>query len=258
MANGELSAPRAPRIFLDDRESVREGLVIVRGSSARRLARSLHLRRGDAVEVIHDRSLYHVGLTRVGEDVIEAEIRETCPLRPDPSPEVTLCPAIIRPQRFDLIIEKATELGVAGIQPVLATRSLATSPSRQRQARWRRLITEAAEQCRREQRPQLHEPVEVEALVAAPPAGGAVRIFASEREPSRRVAEALGMAAPPQRVQILVGPEGGFTVPEADAAIAHGWIPVTLSPRPLRPETAAVVATALVQEALRPGDQPAR
>ena len=261
MANGDLSASRitpdsrVARIFLDDADALSGTTMTIRGRAVRRLSRVLRLRRDDALEVIHQDQLYVVRLTRVRQDVAEGEVSASRPVEVARPPLVTLCPAVIRPQRFEMVIEKATELGVDSIRPVRAIRSLAKSQSRDRVARWKRIVTEASEQCRREQRPSIDEPVDLETLVTAPASAGTVRIMASAWEQSRRIAEVLGDAGRPQAVAILVGPEGGFTPGEAELALAHGWVPVTLGPRPLRAETAGVVAAAVVQEALlRPPD----
>ncbi len=256
MANGDRSESRVPpetrvaRIFLDDANALSGTTVTIQGRAVRRLSRVLRLRRGDELEVIHDGQLHVVQLTRVRQDVAEGEVSESRPVEVSRPPLVTLCPAVIRPQRFEMVIEKATELGVDHVRPVRAIRSLAKSQSGERVARWKRIVTEASEQCRREQRPSIDEPVDLEVLVTAAAAPGTVRIMASAWEQSRRVAEVLRDTAQPQAVEILVGPEGGFTPGEAELAQAHDWIPVTLGPRPLRAETAGVVAAAVVQEAL--------
>ena len=245
-----ISESRIARIFLDDADALSGTTMTIRGPVVRRLSRVLRLRRGNALEVIHDGQLHTVRLTRVRQDEAEGEVSGSRPVERSRSPLVTLCPAVIRPQRFEMVIEKATELGVDRIRPVRAIRSLARSQSRERVARWKRIVTEASEQCRRELRPPIDEPIDLETLVAEPAPADTVRIMASAWERSRRVADVLEDETPPREVAILVGPEGGFTAGEAEMAQAHAWIPVTLGPRPLRAETAGMVAAAVVQEAL--------
>jgi 16S rRNA (uracil1498-N3)-methyltransferase len=262
MVSGEQLSPRAPRLFLDDADlddaSVLEerqlgGSIAIRGASVHRLGRVLRLRRGDGLEVVHEGSgcVFRVELQRVTSDVVEAEVLEAREIQEDESPPLWLCPAIVRAPRFDLLVEKTTELGVYGIRPVRATRSLAQSHGRERSSRWKRLVTEASEQCRRERRPVVADPVELLDLVGAPVAPGGMRLFASERERTRWIPDVFRGQGVPASVELLVGPEGGFTETEAEAAVTNGWQPVSLGPRPLRAETASIVATALVQEALR-------
>ncbi len=263
MVSGEQLRPRAPRLFLDApdlgdpavlQEASVDETVTIRGASVHRLGRVLRLRRGDVIEVIHEPSglLHRLELLRLTPDLVEARITEARTIAEDDTPPLSLCPAIVRAPRFDTLVEKATELGVASIRPVRATRSLAQSQGRERSSRWKRLATEASEQCRRERRPEIADPIDLIQLVEEPPAEGVVRLFASARERSRRIGQVLRADAPPRGVELLIGPEGGFTESEAEAAVAHDWLPVSLGPRALRAETAAIVATALVQESLRP------
>ncbi|HJN92925.1 MAG TPA: RsmE family RNA methyltransferase [Dehalococcoidia bacterium] len=229
------------------------GSIAIRGASVHRLGRVLRLRRGDDLEVVHEGSgcVFRVELQRLTSDVVEAEVLEAREIMEDAPPPLWLCPSIVRAPRFDLLVEKTTELGVFGIRPVRATRSLAQSQGRERSARWKRLVTEASEQCRRERRPLVEDHVELLDLVGGSPEPGGLRLFASERERTRWIPDLFREQGLPTSVELLVGPEGGFTEAEAEAAAANAWQPVSLGPRPLRAETASIVATALVQEALR-------
>lgn len=263
MESGEPLRPRAPRLFLDradvaDPDALARAdagdVVTIRGASVHRLGRVLRLRRGDALEAVFEdtRRVFALELVRLGADAVEARVESARATQDDTLPPVWLCPSVVRAPRFDTLVEKTTELGVYGIRPVRATRSLAQSQGRERMARWRRVVTEASEQCRRERRPILEAPVELPDLVNVPAPVGGLRLFASERERGRRIADVLPRGGPlPTSVEVLVGPEGGFTDTEASAAVEAGWAPVSLGPRPLRAETAAIVAIALVMEALR-------
>ena len=243
-----------PRLFADDDDALAEGVLTIRGPKARRLNRVLRLRRDDPLEVVHPPTgrVYALRIERSTPEAVTAEIASSRLIAAPPPPRVVVCQSMIRPNRFDLVIEKATELGVAAIQPVWSERSQIGREGA-RQARWRRLATEAAEQCRRDIRPELLDPLDARALISAPAEPGAARLLASALEPDQRVSDVLCPARGlPSEVQILIGPEGGFTPEEAALARANGWRPVTLAARPLRAETAAIVAAALVEEALAP------
>ena len=168
-----------------------------------------------------------------------------------------LSASLIRPQRYDFMIEKATELGVNEIRPVWSQRALIKGDASQRLHRWRRLATEAAEQCRREYRPTIYPPIQVAELIREEPASNSLRLLASALEPDQRISPIFEQRRsrgqpPPDLVHLLVGPEGGYTPEEAALAREHGWLPISLGNRPLRAETAAIVAVALTQEAARP------
>ncbi len=248
-----ISQSRKARIFLDNPESIDGGIIIFRGLIVRRLSRVLRLRRGDLLEVIYNDQLYEVRLIRIQQDLAEAEIVYSRAIVLNSPPYVTLCPSVIRLQRFEMVIEKATELGVERIRPVRAIRSLAKNQSGERLARWRRIVTEASEQCRREKRPAIEEPMDFGTLITEGSKANTVRIMASAWERNRRVVDVLERDSSVQNVIILVGPEGGFTPAETEEARSHDWIPVTLGPKPLRAETAGLVAVAIVQEALLRG-----
>jgi 16S rRNA (uracil1498-N3)-methyltransferase len=161
-------------------------------------------------------------------------------LRPrEEVPDFTLCAALLKKDRFDWVLEKACELGVARIQPVLTRRCVADKLNLERA---RTILIEAAEQCARTALPQLAEPVRLEALLRNwDPAR--ILFFADESggDPAAAVFSAnSGPAA------LLVGPEGGFDAAERAAIRALKQTrAITLGPRILRSETAAISATAL-------------
>ena len=243
-----------PRYFVDDEDAVDGERLQIRGPKARRLSRVMRMRRGDELEIAHTPSgnLYTMRIERITRELVVGETVDRRPLQALPGPRITICAALLRPQRFSFMVEKVTELGAAAIQPVWSERSLVRGEGAQRLARWRRLATEAAEQCRRDVRPDVFAPIHLEEIAAAPPLPRSVRLLASALEPDQRIARVLARAraqGPIDDVQLLIGPEGGYAPDEARLARQHGWTPVTLGSRPLRAETAAMVAVAIVQEA---------
>jgi 16S rRNA (uracil1498-N3)-methyltransferase len=153
-------------------------------------------------------------------------------------PDFWLCAALLKKDRFDLVLEKATELGVARIQPLVSRRCVADKLNLERA---RAITVEAAEQCARTALPELAEPVKLEALLRDWPAER-VLFFADEQggEPAAEAFAHSGSAA------LLVGPEGGFEDAERAAirAVAQAR-PISLGPRILRGETATIAAVAL-------------
>ena len=246
---GDRSA--VPRYFVDDGDALDGDQLVIRGPTARRLNRVMRVRRDDLVEIVHPPlgRQYKLRITRVTRDSVEGRIEHAHPLAAPAPPLVTICAALIRPQRFDFMVEKVTELGVAAIQPIWTERSMMRAEGLQRLARWRRLSTEAAEQSGRQTRPEVHAPRDFVDVVTAEMAPETVRLLASAVEPEQRVADLLE-AGLPNDLQILVGPEGGLTPDEARLARSYRWRSITLGPRPLRAETASIVAVALAGEAI--------
>lgn len=160
--------------------------------------------------------------------------------------QIVLAQAIPKGQKLDYVIEKVTELGVTRILPVRTERSVAEA-SENKLVRWRNIARSAAQQSGRTRVPEIDAPVDFAAVVAEIREFDAA-IFAWElaRAPLRTVLAGIGEA---QRVLLIVGPEGGFSHDEAEAAIAAGAHPVSLGPRILRTETAPLVlVTALLYE----------
>ena len=171
---------------------------------------------------------------------------------------LTLAPAMLKGEKLDLVVQKATELGVTRIVPVETERAevrLPGSPEEpaaaKRVARWRRIAVEAAKQSGRARVPEVRAPIHLTTLLSeiAHELDGAaeLRLIFSERD-GRGLAETLGAGVErPRRVTALVGPEGGWEDAELGQATAAGWHAVTLGGRVLRAETASIVAVSLLQ-----------
>jgi 16S rRNA (uracil1498-N3)-methyltransferase len=214
---------------------------------ARRMERVLRLRVGDHVLLLDNSGReYEVELTaltaREGQGLILAS-REGAG---EPSVRLVLYQALIKSQRFDWVLEKATELGVAAFVPIVSSRSQVRTPqpSSARLERWRRVIVEAAEQSGRCRLPELSAPLPFEdACVEA----AGLRILPWEGERVASLADLLLVQRLPVRVvSLFIGPEGGFPLDEVQLARRLGVSTVSLGRRILRAETAAIVAAALV------------
>jgi 16S rRNA (uracil1498-N3)-methyltransferase len=228
----------APRLFVAQPLALGNQIVI-EGPQAHYLSRVMRIAPSDAVVLCDD--LTGEWAARVV-DAGKREVLVTCEvlLRPrEQVPDFTLCAALLKKDRFDLVLEKACELGVRRIQPVLTRRCVADKLNLDRA---RAILTEAAEQCARTALPELAAPVKLEALLKGWDADRA--LFFADENGGANAAQQFGLHSGP--AALLIGPEGGFDEAERAAVralpSAHA---ITLGPRVLRGETAAIAATAL-------------
>jgi 16S rRNA (uracil1498-N3)-methyltransferase len=166
-----------------------------------------------------------------------------------PPARVHLGFALARGERCDLVVQKATELGVARLSPVAAARSVVRLDAGRgagRVLRWRRIAAEAARQCGRADVPVIEAPASLSSVMGAAPEGFRKILF--HEGGGEPLVDVLERGAPGHL--LLVGPEGGFTPEEVEAGISAGVRLATLGPRVLRFETAAIAAVALVQHLL--------
>ena len=228
----------APRLFVS--ETLRkDAAILIEGNQANYLARVMRVAPGDTIVLCDDQTgEWAAQVTRIDKRTVELVPRQLLRPRED-VPDFTLCAALLKKPNFDFVLEKATELGVRRIQPVLTRRCVADKLNLERA---RTIVCEAAEQCARTALPQLAEPIRLDALLRQWDASRTL-FFADELggEPA-----ASAFAGNPGPAAMLIGPEGGFDDAERSAVRALQQArPVTLGPRILRGETAAIAATAL-------------
>ncbi|MDO8616938.1 MAG: RsmE family RNA methyltransferase [Dehalococcoidia bacterium] len=240
------------RRFFVPPDSIRARNVTLGPELSHRLGRVLRLRRGDRVVLAGGgRHEYVVQLTGVSPHAVTGIVVEERAPPPEPQVELTLYQSLIRPQRFDLVLEKGTEIGVSRFVPVITARAQnqAEEPSAARAERWARIVTEAAEQCDRGKLPRVEAPA---AFAEAVRQSSGLRLLPYEGESGGRGLGAYlrGLPERPRAVSLFIGPEGGFEPSEVELARREGLALVTLGRRILRSETAGIVAAALVLDAL--------
>jgi 16S rRNA (uracil1498-N3)-methyltransferase len=218
------------------------------GDEAAHLTRVLRVEAGQKYEISDNRRAYLAEVESARKNMVVFRVVEA--LAPESGGiEVSLLAALIKFDRFELLIEKATELGVATIFPVRTGRSEhgLEKAAQKRIERWRRIAIEASEQSRRTHLPHIADPV---AFGDALSREATVRILLDEDRSAPPILTTLPEARSQEdSVAILAGPEGGWTDDERPAAVAAGWRPASLGGRVLRTETACIAALAVVQAA---------
>jgi 16S rRNA (uracil1498-N3)-methyltransferase len=176
-----------------------------------------------------------------------AKVGSHDPVERESSLSVTLLQGIARGERMDLIVQKATELGVARIVPLFAERSVVKADEKQRARKvehWRAIAVAACEQCGRNRVPDVADPVALGDAVRALPSGGAHYLLAAGAGDSLAAAVRRDAGKP---VVLLIGPEGGLADAERTFAAMSGFVACAMGPRILRTETAGLAALAIMQ-----------
>jgi 16S rRNA (uracil1498-N3)-methyltransferase len=236
---------RTPRIYCPDLPAA--GSDVTLGESAsRHLLKVLRLGPGAELRVFDGRGREHAArLTGGSVKAAAVEVHEACEPASESPLSIRLLQGVGRGERMDLVIQKATELGVAAIVPVLSARSvvrLSGERAARRRDHWRSVAIGACEQCGRATLPAILDPCGLGEALAGLPADGPRLLPDPAAE-----AGLAGLPAPGPALTLLIGPEGGLDDGEVRAAGDAGFQPVRLGPRVLRTETAAIAAVALVQ-----------
>jgi 16S rRNA (uracil1498-N3)-methyltransferase len=245
MANRPTSAP--PRLHCE--ETLAPGATVRLSERAARHVAALRLRVGDALTLFSGDGFESAAvLAGTGKRGVTAAVRERRAVDRESPLEVRLAQGVCAGDRMDLVLQKATELGVAAIQPVVTARSVVRLSSDRRERRethWQNVVIAACEQCGRNRIPQVAPSLGfgefLAALLARPGEAGTRILLAPDG------AATLRSLAPQAPVTVLVGPEGGLAPEEREMAVAAGFVTVRVGPRILRTETAPLATLAALQ-----------
>jgi 16S rRNA (uracil1498-N3)-methyltransferase len=227
----------------------------MRGGAAEHLGRVLRAEPGQLCELSDGTSVWlarieSVGMLKRGENRVEFSLIEPVAVR-ESKVQVDLLIALVKFDRFEWCLEKATELGVRNILPVAAARSekALVAAAAKRQARWEKILVESSQQSRRVRAPGLGQIVTAEKAFVAAGKTAEFRILLSERADTARLRNVL-RGNTSNCVALAIGPEGGWTDAEFDVARAAGFVEASLGHLILRTETAVAAALASVNFAL--------
>jgi 16S rRNA (uracil1498-N3)-methyltransferase len=221
-----------------------ESTATLAGAKASHLGRVLRAQPGMEFDLVVGARVRRAIISTISEDSIDFTLGED--IEVDPPLPVTLLLAIFKFDRVEWAIEKTTELGVARIMPVIARRTekhLAQAAAT-RVERWRRIAREAAQQSRRSDTPVITDPILLKDAVTQE--SSAVRLLLAENERRVTLKDTVEGYDEAQLFCLAVGPEGGWTTEEESLFATQGWKPVSLGPRILRAETAAIAALSIV------------
>jgi 16S rRNA (uracil1498-N3)-methyltransferase len=241
--------PRAPGDE-EDRPALASGRQIaLTGPQAHQMSRVLRLKVGDRAVLLDGAGReYVVRLDEVRSSTVTVTVEIVQRSRPEPGLILTLYQALVPRDRFETVLQKGTEIGVSRFVPVWCERSIVPGGDKidgGRLERWRRIVTEAAEQCERGIVPEVVPPLRFSDALAAAVNDGPLMV-AWEREHERSLSTGLRAVLDGARsLGLMIGPEGGFSKLEIEQAREAGAVTVSLGPRILRTETAGPILAAL-------------
>ena len=235
------------RLFVDRKLGPGAELSLT-GDPARYLGRVLRLKVGNEVSVFNgDNGEWLAEITKLTKDRVELRVGEPRETNTESPLKLHLVQGISRGERMDFVVQKATELGVKRITPVLTDYGVVRLDEKRaakRQQHWQRVAQSACEQSGRVRPPLVDAPIAINTWF-----GGAAGVSDStDLVLDPRATTALDdLDAPREKLCLLIGPEGGFSERELDDAKAAGFRPVAMGPRVLRTETAAIAALTIAQ-----------
>jgi 16S rRNA (uracil1498-N3)-methyltransferase len=220
--------------------------IALPAAGAYHIARVLRMREGAPLSVFdgvgHE---FQAEIVRIDDESVFVRIGAAIPVTTESPLRITLIQGISRGERMDWTLQKATELGVAAIAPVLTSRSVVRLDEKQaakKQQHWSGIVAGACEQCGRARIPQIQQPGTLRNYLVNVRKEG-LRLVLSPSAPG----SLAGLTSLPTKVELLIGPEGGLDDEELTSAQKAGFMPVRLGPRVLRTETAGVVALTVLQ-----------
>jgi 16S rRNA (uracil1498-N3)-methyltransferase len=228
------------RFFVD--EDVSEE-VVLRGEQAHQIANVLRLKTGEQITLVRNDVESLVVIESVDADRVRGRCTSKRSVDAEPRVRLTLALPILRGDRTEEVIEAVTQLGVSRIVPFVSARSVVRSVADAKRERWTRVAREAAETARRGRLPVIEEPRDWEKLFDALEAPVLV---AWESEVLVKIRDVIPDGT---NVSMVIGPEGGLSMEEIALAREHDAVTVSLGPRNLRSETAAIAAVAVLMDA---------
>jgi 16S rRNA (uracil1498-N3)-methyltransferase len=234
--------------FFVPRQSIHQSEVALPPEVSRQIARVLRLEVGSQVVVLDGTGdEYALSLVQVSPDCVVGKIIKKEPSLGEPRTHVHMFLALTQRERFEWMLQKCTEIGAVSFTPLVTTRSLVqrTTEVEGKQLRWQKIIQEAAEQSHRGKIPQLNQAQMFTEFLKHPLGDATTGLFFWEEEGNNELKTVL-QSVKNNEINLVIGPEGGFTHEEAIAITGAGYHSVSLGKRILRVETAAMIAAGLV------------
>jgi len=239
------------RRFKIDVKTAAGRTAVITGPDANHMANVLRMKAGDSVVLFDGTGQeYTARIEKITRGKVRLSFEESRPSRAESPARITVAQGFLKDRKMDMLIRQLTELGISRWIPFLADRSVArpnVERLKKRMDRWRKIADEALKQCRRARSPRMETAADFKAMLKMADASALKLIFWEEETAAFAGDGRAAAETDQQELFLVIGPEGGFTADEINLARQAGFQPLSLGPRILRAETAAVAAAALVQ-----------
>ncbi|MBM4125425.1 MAG: 16S rRNA (uracil(1498)-N(3))-methyltransferase [Nitrospira sp.] len=240
-------------VFFITADQIQNGTATITGPLCDHLSASLRLRVGETIWLGDEhRQRYLIKTTHLDRRLVTGQIINQLAGPAPTHPAVILGQALLKGERMDWVIQKATELGMAFLLPIVTSHAIVrpkTERHHAQQERWQKIALEASQQSERWEVPEIAAPCDATAFFEAQ-SSASCRLILSERSEGLSLATVALPSKLNERVVMAIGPEGGWTQEELDQALTQGFLPVSLGKRILRAETATLAALSVIQSRL--------
>lgn len=235
------------RFFLPP-SKIKGGYPIITGQQAWHIHKVLRIKKGDKIVIFNGEGKeYIVEVIASSPFQVKTQIIESYTRDVESPLMIVLAQAVPKLPKMDLIVQKATEIGIAEIIPLITERTPASYDHiEKRMERWNHIIIESTQQSGRSRIMKLHKPLVFDELISFSKAEIGLRLICFEKAKGK-LKEMLSSQNQHQKAIIAIGPEGSFTEQEINQAVQNGFVPVNLGPRTLRTETAGIVIASILQ-----------
>jgi 16S rRNA (uracil1498-N3)-methyltransferase len=232
------------RIFLLE-SSIKTGILTITSDKARYLTGVLRCNQGDCIVITDNKgNSYKANIISATKKEVLVKIIEKLDINTESSLHITLLQGLLKGEKMDIIIQKATELGVKEIIPVVTERSQIRET--RKLSRWRKIAEEASRQSGRNAIPEIFEHIDFKRLFidSIQISGSGILFWELSR---KRLSEIIESFDHPDKISLFTGPEGGFSETEVNVASKNGFVIASLGKRTLRAETASIAAVSIIQ-----------
>lgn len=227
-------------------DKIDNNIVTLNQDDSYHIKKVMRMKLGEKIEVVSNKICYIAEITSLDTDNVHARIIEKKEENPEMNIKVSLVQSLVKEQKMDFIIQKATELGVSEIIPYEATRSIIKTNGKEDKKidRWQKIAKEASEQSKRVEIPKIKPILSLDELIQLD--NYDVKILCTVRENSKNIKNILSNVKTNDTMLIVVGPEGGFTEQEEEKMIENGFVTVSLGNTVLRTETVALFVMSVI------------